>query len=232
MFTLKQKHHKSTALLLALAVISAGNLALAGDSGIIIQSTPYLSFSNVPDSFLIDTVTTPTTDTAVLSDPAITTGNDLPAERAVVISDTRDCGGLTLQLSATALTAGANTIAKENLRIVTSDSINLPGTAVNGVLYISGDTIPQDITAPLNVGSADFSQASTFTSFNPDPDINKLNQTIDLMTGPLEGPTNGRNGEMGLGLSFYVNVPKYQKAGEYSAKITYTLTDNTTGSCP
>ncbi|MBU0661515.1 hypothetical protein KKG22_05070, partial [Patescibacteria group bacterium] len=73
-----------------LAGVLISSTTLAATSTIIVTSTPFLSFTYMPDSISIGILTVPITNTALTSD----TDGNLPSARHLTISDTRGCGGL------------------------------------------------------------------------------------------------------------------------------------------
>jgi len=228
------------------------SLTLGATSSITITRQPFIFFSNVPDSVLLpdpndpgDTTTTvPIIDTAVLSNPTVTgddqTGDEyLPSNKWLTIQDNRACGGFNLQATAESFTSNGDTIPNTGFYIASTNTIPAfeVGNRINGILYESsfiGDqniTAPQDVASPPDTGTADFSTTTTFTGLTG----NTLDGTVDLMLGPInvtapvDPATEGRDGKMAIGVSYYINLPKYQNPGEYKSKVTYTITDATTG---
>lgn len=219
---------KKTKLLIAIScvllLINAGisSISYAATSTITVTSTPYLSFIDVPDSIEIGDLITPTSDTALFSD---SNGINLPSSRHLTIRDTRGCGGLNLQLQADSFTPSSTQIIPNNLRVVTTTADQESGTVVSNVEYLSGYTGDQTITAPLEAGSTDFGTSTTFTS-----KTNSLETARDLLQGNLTAPT-GRDGQIHISTSFYLLVPKLTIPNDYYTTLTYTLSDDTTGTC-
>ncbi|HLG26000.1 MAG TPA: hypothetical protein VI588_04440 [Candidatus Gracilibacteria bacterium] len=193
-------------------------------STIVITQIPFISFNDIPDSFLIAQMSVPTSSQTVTSDP----DGSLGSERFLTIRDTRNCGGLNLQLDTSAFspTAGLNS----GLRTVTSAADLIDGVVENGVKYLSGFAGTQGITAPLNVNDTTFSDPALFTDppFNTVDNI--LNGPVDLLQGPLTAPA-GRNGYIHIDLSFSLDVPAYTIPGVHYTTLTYTLADDTAGTC-
>ncbi|MBU0668455.1 hypothetical protein KJ835_05040, partial [Patescibacteria group bacterium] len=200
---------------------------LAATSTIVVTSTPFLSFTDIPDSISIGTLTVPIADTALVSD----TDGNLPVERHLTISDTRGCGGLTLQIQAAAFTPASTQIIPADIRVVTSTNDQLNETVIGNVEYISGFAGDQTITAPRSVASTTFSDSTLFTNAPFDTVDNTLTGAINLLDGDLTAPA-GRTGQMHVSTSFYLLVPKLTLPDRYYTTLTYTLSDNTIGVCP
>ncbi len=192
-----------------------------------------LSFYDIPDSFSFDSTSVSGTDQPVFNnaEPVNATGAE-DLEDLLVIQDTRESGGFEVQLSAEGdFTDGTNTIAIENLHVVTNTSDNLTNTiTAGGVTYentISDPTV-QTIDAPIDAGdnNADVNNITTFTSLIPESQF-AANSSIVLMDGSLSASL-GRNGKMYQFLDFYLNIPAFQPSGDYAAILTYTLFDDTT----
>ena len=216
---------------LVLSALCAGSLlstliassAFAATSTIIVTSSPYLAFVSIPDSMSIGSFSVPTSDMELTSD----SNGTLPPSRWLTIQDNRGCGGLNLQLQANNFTPVSTDVTTDNLRVVTSASTFYDGPVVNNIKYNSAFVGDQTATAPLNAGTINFSDPVTFTSLGN----NSLDVARDLIDGPLTSPT-GREGQMHIGVSFYLFVPKYTSAGDYYSTLTYTLSDDTSGVCP
>lgn len=208
------------ALFLATTFMSAQ--AFAATSTVTVTSTPFLSFTDVPDPLSIGSLVTPTADTELTSDA----DGNLPAARHLTIQDTRGCGGLNLQLQADAYTP-AGQLSRNNLLVVSSTNDQLSEPVVGNVEYITGFSGDQTITAPLNTASTTFSDPNTYTAISN----NSLDVARDLLQGNLNAPT-GRTGEMHISLSFYQLVPKLTIPNDYYTTLTFTLSDDTTGVCP
>ncbi|HMR00778.1 MAG TPA: hypothetical protein PKA32_00120 [Candidatus Gracilibacteria bacterium] len=206
-----------------LATSIMSGMALAATSTITVTSSPYLSFVTIPESFSMANIVVPTSDLELTSD----SNGVLPPNRWLTIQDNRGCGGLNLQLQANDFTPISTEITTSNLRVVTSASTFYDGPTINNITYNSGFVGDQTATAPLNAGTINFSNPTTFTSLGN----NSLDVPRDLIDGTLTAPT-GRQGQMHFGLSFYLFVPKYTSPGNYYTKLTYTLSDDTSGSCP
>ena len=95
--------------------------AIAATSTVIVTSTPYLSFTDVPDSILMGTLTVPTANTALVSD----IDGNLPAVNHLTISDTRGDGGLSLQIQASDFSPASEAMIPANIRVVTSTNDQL-----------------------------------------------------------------------------------------------------------
>lgn len=215
------KHKKQVLSWLACAfflttLLLAGN-AFAATSTVTVTSTPFLSFSDVPDPVSLGTLTVPIADTELTTD----SDGNLPAGRHLTIQDTRGDGGLNLQIQADAFTPAAQ-LSRNDLLVVTSTNDQLSETVVNNVEYISGFTGDQTITAPLNTSSTTFSDPATYTAVSN----NSLDVARDLLQGQLSSGT-GRTGEMHVSVSFYLMVPKLTIPNEYYTTLTFTLSDDT-----
>lgn len=200
-------------------------------STITISSTSYLSFSEIPKTFILNStpLTVPTSDQIMTSD----TGDKLEPAKALTVMDNRNCGGFNLTMQASNFEPSASNL-NDNFRVITSPKTTKYTNNVlteNGVNYLDGFTGIKNMEAPLNVETADFSAAGNFTSFG---NTNTLNKTITLLSGPLTAP-DGRNGEMNINLSFYISISKYQPppsvGDQYYSTLTFTLSDATTGTC-
>lgn len=196
--------------------------AFAATSTITVTSTPFLSFTDIPDPLSIGSLATPIADTELTSDA----DGNLPKARHLTIQDTRGCGGINLQLQADAYTP-AGQLSRNNLLVVSSTNDQLSESVVNNVEYIAGFSGDQTVTAPLNTASTTFSDPSIYTAVSN----NSLEIARDLLQGNLTAPT-GRAGEMHISLSFYQLVPKLTIPNDYYTTLTFTLSDDTTGVCP
>jgi hypothetical protein len=221
-----KKHKQQILILLACTIFLTSALisgkTFAATSTITITSTPFLSFNDIPDSFQIGSLTVPTVNTSLYSD---SDGINLPASRHLTIKDSRKCGGLNLQLQADTFLPFQTPDLRNTLRVVTTTADQLQGTVVNNVEYLEGFSGDQAIIAPLEAGSTNFGKASTFTSLN-----NTLNTPIDLLQGKLNAPA-GRDGEIHISVSFYLEIPKLYIPNSYHTTLTYTLSDDTIGTC-
>ena len=215
--------------------------ASALTSTIKITRSPYLAFTQIPSPLNL-TTSTPTTDKQLTSDQS---SQQLPEDRYITIQDTRGCGGFNLQISADAFTptpTAPNTSLNTDFRIITSTNDNITGTNVEtdssnpGIKYYGEDNTTfsgtKGIVAPLNVTTTNFADPTLFTSapFNTGSNILTAGTQIDLMQGGLTAPS-GRNGLIHLSTSYYITIPKFTIPNNYYTTITYTLTDNTSGSC-
>lgn len=219
---------------LFLPAISLGQTDISID----VTRTPYLSFNSIPESYSFGAVPTSIADTNIFSD----SNGPLPANQVLIVRDTRGSGGFTLQATTsgpfTAEGAPTNTIPATNLRMVTSTSLVLIFDAFqnNGVIYLSGyagtpdNTSTQTVIAPLNATSNQFGTVAPFDEVETSPMNNHMDTALTLMDGCLTA-SEGRVGYMAFGTSEVLLVPKYQQPGSYSTTITYTLSDNTPGSC-
>lgn len=228
------------------------SLTLGATSGITITRQPFIFFANVPSSALLPdpsnpaetSISVPIVDTNIFSNPTVTgdpgTGEEfLPANKWLTVQDNRACGGFNLQATAESFTSGGETVPNTGFYLATTNAFPNTeiGTRLNGIFYydqfLGNQTVtaPQDVTTPPNTGTADFSTASTFTGLTG----NTLNGTVDLMLGsinveaPIDPLTEGRDGQMAIGVAYYLNLPKYTLPGEYKSKVTYTILDATTG---
>lgn len=211
---------------LLVSAFTAGS-ALAATSTITVTSTPLLSFANVPDPLSMGSISVPLADTELTSD----SDGILPSSRYLVIEDTRGCGGLNLQLQADNFTPSTTPELKNELRVITSTADFIDGVVVNGVKYYSGFAGDQTITAPLNAPGINFSDPTLFTDPPFDTVDNTLDTPLDLLQGNLNAPT-GRTGYMQINTVFYLLVPKLTVPNDYYTTLTFTLSDDTTGSCP
>lgn len=208
---------------LLLVTVAVSSSAFAATSTISVTSTPFLSFTDVPDPFSMGSLTVPTADMELTSDG----DGNLPATRHLTIQDTRGCGGLKLQLQAGAFAPASTQVTAANLKVVTSTSDQLSEPVVGNVEYITGFTGDQTITAPLNTASTTFSDPNVYTAVAN----NSLDVARDLLQGNLSAPA-GRTGEMHVSISFYLLVPKLTLPSDYATTLTFTLSDDTTGVCP
>lgn len=220
--TLKRVTFLASAFFLASTII-AGSSAFAATSSIIVTSSPYISFVDIPNSISLGILPVPTADTNLLSD----SDGQLPSSRHLTIVDNRGCGGINLQVQANSFTPASTQVIPDNLLVVTSTNTAETGTDVNNIKYLSGFTGDQTATAPLNTASTTFSDPATFTAVSN----NSLEVARDIIDGTLTAPT-GRTGQMHVGMSFYLSIPKYTTPGDYYTMLTYTLSDDTSGSCP
>ncbi len=216
------------------------NLALTGiamgqsnTSTVSVNRSGSLSFIALPSSFDFGSMGIPTGRTATFSDATATAGN-LPQAKRLAVQDTRGQGGFTLTLSANGdfSDGGSNSILvsnaspDDNLRIVTSPLFNgASGTTTNGVVYESGFSGPEDVTALVNTAATDFSDEATFTSVSNN--ILDTATPVDVLNGTLSSST-GRIGIMDVGSSAMLYIPAYQAAGSYTTTLTWTLADSTT----
>lgn len=219
--TKKQITFFASAFFLATTIMSG--MALAATSTITITSSPFLSFVSVPESFSIANISVPTSDLEITSDP----DGNLQPSRWLTIADTRGCGGLNLQVEASAFTPASTQVIANNLRVVTSPSTFYDGPVVNNIKYNPTFTGDQTATAPLSAGSINFSDPSTFTAVGN----NSLEVARDVIAGTLTAPT-GREGQMHVGMSFYLSLPKFTAPNAYHTTLTFTLADDTSGTCP
>jgi hypothetical protein len=241
---LKSIHNKIRVFTLVSAITLLAAFLLPGTgfgqqaSNIAITRTPYLSFYMLPDSFAFSSLTVPVVNTPVFSDPTIdlsVPASELPITRTLLVTDTRAKGGFNLQATATNFTGGTVPINNSSFRIVSTTSTNMSAghSDVDNVIYINDFTGEHGITAPLDAGAAaHFGHADTFTSV---PD-NTLNNSVDILLGcvlpgPDPGPYLGRNGTVGLGLSYDLIIPKFQPPADYTSTVTYTITD-ASENCP
>lgn len=217
-------------------------------STIEVSRTPFLSFVRIPDSFALSDQNTAIAPVQVYSDPGQTT---LSASRALIISDNRNMGGLSLQASVNGnfIIAGEGenpNIPASGFRIVTTANITpIPETTtpdiINGIIYLEEyDGLPnaaaaKNIIAPLNIafneteGCDNFGSLFTFTKSacrTTEGSSNSLNNTVDLMQGCLPS-TGGRIGKMQIGVAYNLAIPAYTPPGTYSNTMTFTLTDST-----
>ncbi|MBD3327749.1 hypothetical protein GF340_00420 [Candidatus Peregrinibacteria bacterium] len=154
---------------------------------------------------------------------------EYPLDRQLIVRDTRNCGGFNVTLTANPF--NDVTTLNNGLRVVTHSQSSLAGNEMNGVKYIDGYTGDQNIIAPLNHSSGSFAIASTFTDPPFDTVDNVLDGPVDIMQAGLTAP-DGHNGEMALGLAYAFTIPKYTPPNTYFTLLTFTLTDDTTGTCP
>ncbi len=199
---------------------------------IVVSRTPFLSFTSLPTSFAFNNVTTALQDQQVFSN----TDGDLDrANRLLEVRDTRNSGGFIVQAQSTNLQSSPDVIESSNLRIVsstaTTPAIDDTGTTLNGVVYLTGYTgtpdagTTQTVDASVNTENTNFGQVGTFDDV---PD-NSLDAPVDILSGCLQ-LTEGRDGSIATALAYTLTVPAYTPSGEYSAIITYTISDCTTES--
>lgn len=204
-------------------------------SSIAITRTPYLSFADLPDPFSFTSYTASAATGAIFSDPTVdlsVPGAGLPSSRKLIVSDTRNSGGFNLQVSATNFTGGTVTINKSNLRVLSSPHLSSPpaGAIANDVLYLSGFIGQQTLTTPVKAATdANLGTDSVFTT-GTSAGHNALSGTVDILDGCLSS-IQGRNGQMAIGMSFYLAIPKFTPPGTYDSTVTYTITDSTSGTC-
>jgi hypothetical protein len=243
---MKNKWQISLIIVMALyanTIIIAPTLAI--DSTIQITRSPFLSFVQIPSSFSIaPAMSVPVSDTAVLSD----SGASLPSSRYLTIQDTRNSGGLSLQVEASSFLpapVSPNPLLNNNFRMITSTADAITGTnvqTINGIKYYGENRDafagPTNIVTPLNSSASDFSNPAIFTdsTFFTNPayftgygNILEPGIPLDLMQGCLN--SGGRNGFMHLSTSFHLIIPKFIAPNDYYTTLTYTLMDNT-GTCP
>lgn len=208
---------------------------LAAESTITVTSTPFLAFTDIPDSFALGTFpyTVPVTDTHYFSDSS----GVLPPSRSLTVQDTRENGGFILQMDAEAFQPSPPIDFRDNLKIVSSGFSDLYGdlTPVNGIIYLPADGETgfigdQTVSAPVNSVTIDFDDPTAYTAVSG----NTLNTTVDLMDGCLT--SGGRKGKMNVHLAFDALIPKYtvppSSGDQYYTTLVYTLSDYTPVSCP
>lgn len=225
--------HKKTTIIKGISALLLANMLAAGSafaatSTIVITSTPLLAFNDIPDSGAIDSITVPTSDQEVTSD----NDGQLASSKYLEVRDTRGCGGFSLTLGADTFLPLTSPELRDNLRVITNEDDAATGSSSGGVKYLTGFTGTQGVTAPLNVNSTTYTDPNLFTDSPFDVTDNILDNTLTLLGGNLTAP-GGRTGTMHIGLSFYIIVPKYfpPNATPYYTTLTYTLADDTTGSC-
>jgi len=198
-----------------------------------IQGTGVLTLS-VPTDFRFGTFASPAS-TFSKNDTAYV----LDSKDVVTVSDLRGSGGFNLQLQVSSSgfgTGSGNYLPLQNFYVVTTAS-NTGGAASNGVEYEGPDITPQDIVAyqdaNVNRTGGALTTANTFTTCGSALGSGSTFTTagtptpIDLMIGGV-APPNGRQGTFKQNVNFYLSVPRGQPPGDYSATLTYTLTDSTT----
>ncbi len=208
---------------------------LAAESTITVTSTPFLAFTDIPDSFVLGTFpyTIPVTDTYYFSDSS----GVLPSSRSLTVQDTRENGGFILQLSAEEFQPSPPIDFRDDLKIVSTGASDLYGdlTPVNGIIYLPADGETsfigdQTVSAPIDSPNINFDDSATFDSVSG----NTLNTTVDLMDGCLT--SGGRKGKMNVHLAFDALIPKYtvppSSGDQYYTTLVYTLSDYTPASCP
>ena len=197
--------------------------AFAATSTIIVTSAPYISFVDIPNSISLGSFAVPIADTDLLSD----SDGQLPTSRHLTVLDNRGCGGINLQAQAAAFTPVSTQVVPDNLLAVTSTNTAEAGSEVNNIKYLTGFSGDQTATAPLNTASSTFSDPATFTAVSN----NSLEVARDIMNGSLTAPT-GRNGQMHVGMSFYLSIPKYTTPNTYYTTLSYSLSVDTSVVCP
>lgn len=238
----KLKNIFKTTLALSIIMLTL-NQTQALTSTIQVTHSPHLSFADIPDSInLTNNITPPITDTELTTDES---SQPLPETNYITVQDTRNCGGFNLQISADAFSpapTAPNTSLNNDFRIITSTNDDITGANVEtdasnpGIKYYgeNGATFQgsKGIVAPLNVTTTNFADPTLFTSapFNTGSNILTQGTQIDLMQGGLTAPA-GRNGLMHQSISYYIKIPKFTVPTQHYTTITYTLTDNTSGSC-
>jgi hypothetical protein len=204
-----------------------------------ITRAPFLSFINIPDSItLIENQPVPVQDTVFISDSNVAPPAVLPTSRYLTVQDTRNSGGLKLQIEAAAFyppPVPPNTSLNNNFRIITSTADAVSGvnvTELAGIKYYGEDSNnfvgPANIVAPLNTAVTNFTDPSIYTQapFNDGRNILLAETPVDLMQGCLPS-SQGRSGLMHLSTSFYLMIPKFTAPNDYYTTLTYTLMDDT-----
>lgn len=233
-------HRAKIVLTLFIAGVALINLLIsaqgfAAESTVTITSTPFLGFSDIPDSLNMgySPFTVPVTDETRFSD----VNGPLPATRSLTVQDTRNSGGFILQLDASAFSPAPPSDLRNNLRVLTTGVSELYSgeTPVGGIVYLPADGETsfignQTVSAPVNSATTNFGEATTFTAVSG----NVLNTTVDLMDGCLA--SGGRKGKMNVHTAFDIVIPKYtvppSSGDRYYSTLTYTLSDYTPVSCP
>lgn len=213
-----------TSFVLLITAIGVQNTAHGATSGVIVEYIPYLSFQNIPDSFILGSTSVPIADTSFMSD----SGDTLPVSRHLTVVDNRDCGGFNLLLSASNFSVSPT--LNNSFRVVTSTQDAISESVVSGVKYYTGFSGAQTVAAPLNVTTSEFNDIALFTDAPFDTTDNILNEPIDVLQAPLTAP-NGRVGTMHVSMSFALTVPKLTIPGNNYTTLTFTLSDDTSGTC-
>lgn len=185
------------------------------------------SFTDIPDNVYLNSYITSYSGRG----PKSQSGSTMDSTSYLIVKDKRNCGGFNLQISST-------TTDPLTIRVISSTLLSpaLSGTTAGNIVYLTGfDGTPdagsvQNAVAPLNSTCSDFDSTSTYLIGGCVSNSNVLPTTLDLIQGNLTAPA-GRDGEMGFGVAFYTWIPKLTAPGEYIDTLTYTLSDDTTGTC-
>jgi hypothetical protein len=180
------------------------------------QGTGELTLS-VPSSFSFPNSSTSTIDQhqySIQNPSYILNTNDY-----VTVSDTRNNGGFTLQLSASAFadTVDINRVIPGDNLFVATKASNTEGTPLNGVEYLPSDYLSiggLPVTAQANT-DGEFNQATSFTyNFGGAP--------VELINGSVP-QGSGRTGTFRQNVQYYLKIPAYQPPGVYQITLTFDL---------
>lgn len=193
-----------------------------------IISSAILSFIYIPSSFSFSNITVSSSAQSTFSNSG---GSQPDGGDLLGVEDTRDSGGFDVQIQTNGTFADTtgDSIPVSNLYVATSTSspvytiagAEAPATypATNyGVVYSAGAT-QKGVTASLDNHGNDLGSVSTFST-------NLSGGAVVLMNGQLP-VSQGRNSNMYQYISYYLNVPPLQPAGQYAVTLTYTLLDDT-----
>jgi len=198
---------------------------------------PELTTANYGKAQVIDTIPEPGTfppiDISGQAQKVYNNGNPTtqPALADLLgIQDNRNSGGFEVQVQVNGtFTNGSNTIPLSNLYVATSVaspvySVPASDTAYScpatncGVVYGTSVT-ERGISAPADSQGNSLGMPYAFGQ-------NFGSGAVVLMDGGLPAD-HGRDGYVYQFLSYYLNVPAFQAAGDYAARLTFTLIDDT-----
>lgn len=217
-------------LLLTLNLVIASNAIAQSTTptNITITRNEFFSFVQTPANIKINH---PAGGTVNIVDQTYFSNDngEFPLDRQLIIRDTRNCGGFNVTLNAAPF--NDEPTLNNGLRVVTHPASSLPGTIVDGVKYLDGYSGDQSIITPVFLSNAGFAVENFYTDPPFDTVDNVLDGPVDIMQAGLTAP-DGHNGEMALGLAYAFTIPKYTPPNTYFTLLTFTLTDDTTGTCP
>lgn len=194
-----------------------------------------ISLTNIPDSFSFPTKFFSFSGQNSFSNdnPATTTTVDVTTgpEDVITVQDLRNSGGFDLNISVSTFSSGSNQIPIARLYAVSTypddDDLtpldpDLNGTEAGGVEYATGSSGAQDITSGVFT-TGNLNLANTYTTNGDSFDAN--NDLVSDMVS-LMSTSTAHTMSASQALSFYLNIPADQPAGNYSVLFTLDLIPN------